>query len=423
MSAVVSVPQRRLKYLASINDESLGEDTDPDFEIRYIDIGNVDSSGNIGELSSYSFGDAPSRARRRVRDGDVIISTVRTYLQAITQVRNPPENMIVSTGFAVVRPRPGFDANYCKYTLREKGFLAEVEKRSVGVNYPAINAIDLANVPVYIHPLPRQRAIADYLDRETERLDTLVAAKERLLVLLAEKRQALIDHAVLRGIEDNVASCDLGSPWLDEIPVHWRVGRIKDFGSLLGGVGFPHKFQGVEGEILPFYKVGDLASSIDDRYMVSSPNTISSETASTLRAHVIPEESIVYAKIGAALLLNKRRITTAPCVIDNNMTAYIPKLDDLTSGWAFYWMNVLDFGMFANPGAVPSFSEGAQGQLPIAIPPVSEQRAITDYLDRETARIDELAAKMRDTIALLKERRAALVAAAVTGQIDTERAS
>ena len=423
MSAVVSVPQRRLKYLASINDESLGEDTDPDFEIRYIDIGNVDSSGNIGELSSYSFGDAPSRARRRVRDGDVIISTVRTYLQAITQVRNPPENMIVSTGFAVVRPRPGFDANYCKYTLREKGFLAEVEKRSVGVNYPAINAIDLANVPVYIHPLPRQRAIADYLDRETERLDTLVAAKERLLVLLAEKRQALIDHAVLRGIEDNVASCDLGSPWLDEIPVHWRVGRIKDFGSLLGGVGFPHKFQGVEGEILPFYKVGDLASSIDDRYMVSSPNTISSETAATLRAHVIPEESIVYAKIGAALLLNKRRITTAPCVIDNNMTAYIPKSDDLTSGWAFYWMSVLDFGMFANPGAVPSFSEGAQGQLPIAIPPVSEQHAITDYLDRETARIDELAARTRDTIPLLKERRAALVAAAVTGQIDMECAS
>ena len=157
--------------------------------------------------------------------------------------------------------------------------------------------------------------------------------------------------------------------------------------------------------------------------MVSSPNTISSETASTLRAHVIPEESIVYAKIGAALLLNKRRITTAPCVIDNNMTAYIPELDDLTSGWAFYWMSVLDFGMFANPGAVPSFSEGAQGQLPIAIPPVSEQRAITDYLDRETARIDELAAKMRDTIALLKERRAALVAAAVTGQIDMECAS
>lgn len=318
------------------------------------------------------------------------------------------------------------DCTTCRHHLRWLYWLLHILELDEGTDEAAVPGLnrEIAYAKnVLVPPLARQRAIADYLDRETARLDTLVAAKERLLVLLAEKRQALIDHAVLRGIEDNVASCGLGSPWLDETPVHWRVGRIKDFGSLLGGVGFPHKFQGVEGEILPFYKVGDLASSIDDRYMVSSPNTISSETASTLRAHVIPEESIVYAKIGAALLLNKRRITTAPCVIDNNMTAYIPELDDLTSGWAFYWMSVLDFGMFANPGAVPSFSEGAQGQLPIAIPPVSEQRAITDYLDRETARIDELAAKMRDTIALLKERRAALVAAAVTGQIDMECAS
>ena len=421
MNTVVPAPQRRLKYLASINDDSLGEDTDPDFEIRYVDIGSVDSSGNIGELPAYSFGDAPSRARRRVRDGDVIISTVRTYLQAITQIQNPPENMIASTGFAVVRPRPEFDANYCKYALREKRFLAEVEKRSVGVNYPAINAIDLANIPVYIHPLPRQRTIADYLDRETKRLDALVAAKERLLVLLAEKRLAIIDRAVTRGIENNVASRIFVSPWLDEIPAHWSVGRLKDFGSLLAGVGFPHQFQGVEGEILPFYKVRDLANSVDGRYMAPSSNTISFETAAALRAHVIPEEAIVYAKIGAALLLNRRRITTVPCVIDNNMTAYIPKADDLTSKWAYYWMSILDFGIFANPGAVPSFSEGDQGQLPIAIPPVSEQYAIVDYLDRETARLDELAARTRDTTALLRERRAALVAAAVTGQIETER--
>ena len=206
VSTVVSAPRRKLKYLASINDDSLGEDTDPDFEIRYVDIGNVDSTGNIGELSNYSFGDAPIRARRRVRDGDVIISTVRTYLQAIAQVRNPPENMIVSTGFAVVRPRPEFDVNYCKYALREKGFLAEVEKRSVGVNYPAINAADLANIPVHIHPLHRQRAIAEYLDRETVQLHKLAAETRDTIALLRERRSAVIAAAVTGQIDVEHAS-------------------------------------------------------------------------------------------------------------------------------------------------------------------------------------------------------------------------
>lgn len=170
--------------------------------MQYVDISNVDSLGATGDIAIYRLEDAPSRARRRVRDGDVIISTVRTYLQAIAEVHNPPANVIVSTGFAVVRPRREvFDANYCKYAIREPEFLAEVERRSVGVSYPAINASDLGSIPVHVHPLSHQRAIADYFDRETARLDALMAAKNRLLGLLADKRHALITHAVTRGLD------------------------------------------------------------------------------------------------------------------------------------------------------------------------------------------------------------------------------
>ncbi len=201
VSAAVLPIQRKLKYLANINGEVLGENTDPDFEILYIDIGNVDSSGKIGEVSVYRFEDSPSRARRRVRDGDVIISTVRTYLQAIAQIQNPPENMIASTGFSVVRPLSKFDANYCKYVLRDRRFLAEVEKRSVGVSYPAINAIDLANIPVHIHPLVQQRAIADYLDRETAQLDELATKTRKTIALLKERRAAFIAAAVTGQID------------------------------------------------------------------------------------------------------------------------------------------------------------------------------------------------------------------------------
>ncbi len=196
------VSRCRLKYLSTINDESLDEDTDANLEIQYIDIGNVDPFGNTEEPALYRFGSAPSRARRCVRDGDVIVSTVRTYLKAITQIHDAPDNLVVSTGFAVIRPiEEEFHADYCKYAVRESTFLAEVEKRSVGVSYPSINTTDLANIPVSVYPLSQQRIIAEHLDRETTRLDTLMAKVRETIALLGERRAALITAAMTGRIE------------------------------------------------------------------------------------------------------------------------------------------------------------------------------------------------------------------------------
>ena len=195
-------PRLRLKYAASINDDALGEDTKHDYQLQYIDIGNVYSSGSVEEPVAYQFKDAPSRARRRVRDGDIIISSVRTYLQAIAPIRNPPANLVVSTGFAVVRPSPDFlDPRFAGHALREPSFLAEIEKRSVGVSYPAINPSDLADISIPLPPLSEQRAIADFLDRETVRLDGVTKEIQDTVTLLKERRAALIAAAVTGRID------------------------------------------------------------------------------------------------------------------------------------------------------------------------------------------------------------------------------
>lgn len=206
MIASDGFPLRRLKYAASINDQALPETTDLDFELAYIDISNVDSQGRVHDIASYRFEAAPSRARRIVQHGDVIISTVRTYLQAIAAIENPPENLIVSTGFAVVRPGQDLDPGYCKYALRENRFLWEVKVRSTGVSYPAINASDLGDVPIHLPPLNSQRVIAAFLDSETARIDRIIARvgatsvadapTGSLLALLAERRAAVITAAV-----------------------------------------------------------------------------------------------------------------------------------------------------------------------------------------------------------------------------------
>jgi len=193
---------KKLKYLATINDEALPETTDPEYEISYIDIGNVRSNGLVEPPTTYRFADAPSRARRLVKNGDVIISTVRTYLQAIASIENPPENLIVSTGFAVVRANPeNLNVNFCKYVLRESSFLSELEKRSVGVSYPAINSSDLGDIVLKIPPISTQRRVADYLDRETVRIDKLIETAELSIVLLKERRVAVISAAVTGKID------------------------------------------------------------------------------------------------------------------------------------------------------------------------------------------------------------------------------
>jgi type I restriction enzyme S subunit len=106
-----------IKAVASINDEALPETTDQDYEMDYVDIGSVSLGAGIEKIEHFSFKEAPSRARRIVRDGDVIVSTVRTYLKAIAPITAPPENLIVSTGFAVVRPKPALFSGFAKYGL------------------------------------------------------------------------------------------------------------------------------------------------------------------------------------------------------------------------------------------------------------------------------------------------------------------
>jgi type I restriction enzyme S subunit len=190
-----------IKYVCSINRCSLPETTDPDTEFRYVDISSVDAEGNWVASEPMRFADAPSRARRVVKDGDVLVSTVRTYLRAITHVNKVEEPLICSTGFAVLTASGAVHSKFLAYWVRSVCFVDEVVARSVGVSYPAVNASDVGNIPCPIMPFDKQQAIAAYLDRETSRIDALIEKKRRQIELLQEKRAALISNAVTKGLD------------------------------------------------------------------------------------------------------------------------------------------------------------------------------------------------------------------------------
>ena len=209
---------------------------------------------------------------------------------------------------------------------------------------------------------------------------------------------------------------DSGVEWLGEIPAHWTATALKRIGDLQAGAGFPDDEQGALDEELPFFKVGDLGMPGNERQMLTHQHSVSRATARRLRAFVFPPSTIVFAKVGAALLLNRRRLLARPSCIDNNMMGFMPDKCDPT--WAMYWLAGLDMGELANPGAVPSVNEDQMRDTATAAPPVPEQRAIAAFLDRETARIDVLVEKKERLIELLQEKRTALITRAVTKGLD-----
>lgn len=191
----------RLKYLSSINDEVLNEKTDPRFELIYVDIGGVDQYQGIVASEELVFETAPSRARRIVRDGDVIISTVRTYLRAIAPIKHPESNLIVSTGFAVIRPSSALECNFAPYALRASHFVERIVANSVGVSYPAIDTSKMSCFPAATPDIEEQQEIASFLESEMTKIDALVAKIREAIDRLKEYRTALISAAVTGKID------------------------------------------------------------------------------------------------------------------------------------------------------------------------------------------------------------------------------
>ncbi|MCC8446931.1 restriction endonuclease subunit S [Xanthomonas translucens pv. translucens] len=404
----------RLKWVASVNDDVLPETTNTDYEIEYVDIGSVSLDRGIERTERINFADAPSRARRLVRDGDILVSTVRTYLKAIAPVVTPPGNLVVSTGFAVVRPALQLLSRYGKYALQATGFVDEVISRSTGVSYPAINASDLVRICVPVPPAEEQSAIAAFLDRETAKIDALIAEQEKLIALLAEKRQTTISHAVTKGLNPNAPMKDSGIAWLGEVPAHWEVKQLRHFAEVLRGK-FTHRPRNdpafYDGGY-PFVQTGDITGA--SRYIQSFRQTLNERGTSVSKE--FPSGTLVMA---IAANIGDVAILTFPAYFPDSIVGLVPKLGvDLP--FLYYLMTAMKTPMMqtATVSTQLNLNVDQISSLVAGCPPVSEQAAIAAFLDAELERLEALQAEAERGIELLKERRSALIAAAVTGQID-----
>lgn len=194
----------RLKKKCLLNNLTLTNETDMDYEFDYVDISSVSLERGIEKYEHMFFKDAPSRARRIVNQNDVIISTVRTYLKAIATIPNK-KDVIVSTGFAVLTPKD-IDSKYLGYIVKSEYFINMVSLNSKGISYPAINSSDLINLSIIIPPLIEQKEIVNYLDENVLKIQKIIDDINHNIKLLKEYKKSLIYNVVtgkvdIRGVD------------------------------------------------------------------------------------------------------------------------------------------------------------------------------------------------------------------------------
>ena len=306
-------------------------------------------------------------------------------------------------------------ANY--ETIRN---LAGGEQRD-GLNLEIVGDIPCPN------PAPEvQLAIADYLDRETARLDALVAAKERVLGLLAEKRRALITRAVTRGLDPRAPLRDSGIPWLGEIPAHWRSMRLRFVIRNLE--------QGWSPE-------AENREPNDDEWGVLKLNAVSRGRFDPSAAKALPVGFEVRAALevhpGDFLVTRSNTPSfvgdvcfvteTRPRLMLSDLIYRLTLVEDRIAGSFLSHFFTLPEGRTqiqadarGTSNSMVKISQEHIKDWVVPMPPMDEQNVIVAHVTIETAKLDALRAATERTIALLKERRAALIAAAVTGQIDVQ---
>lgn len=319
------------------------------------------------------------------------------------------------TTFFIDRTTTTHDLRWLFWTLQTLGLDTTSDDAAV----PGLNRENAYSQPVALPPLETQRAIADFLDAETSRIDALIAAKANLLAILAEKRRALVTQSVTSGLDPSVPMRDSGIPWLGETPAHWEVTRVRRVATVGQGDAFAHAIQGQTSGDFPWFKVQDMNRPGNEIEMVTADNYIATDVARDARANVFPPGATVFPRVGAALLTNKRRLLVRPSIVDDNTYAVVPN-ESIRSRFLYRYFELVDMARICSTGLVPTVTFSAIKSLPILLPPLDEQDQIVDYIAHEHAAADALSARTADTIKLLRERREAVIAAAVTGQLEPD---
>jgi type I restriction enzyme S subunit len=334
--------------------------------------------------------------------GDILFGKLRPYLAKVYLAESSGEAI---GDFHVLRPCSGMHSRFAQYHMLSHEFIDVVDGETFGSKMPRASWESLGGMLMATPPVDEQLAIARFLDHEIAKIDALTLEQQRLIQLLKEKRQAVISHAVTKGLNPNVRMKDSGIEWLGEVPEHWGTKRVRYAVRIDNGPRFPinrTERADIRGEF-PYLGPTGILDYLDHfRY--------EGERA------LIGEDGDHFNKYADWAMTQ----WVAGRFNVNNHAHVIASGEHCMARWFYFSFLHRDIGadLVAQGATRLKLTREALSNLLIVCPPVNEQELICAYLEAEVGRFETLTAEAQRAIDLLQERRKALIFAAVTGQID-----
>ena len=419
----------RVKYVCTEVLDQLPATTAPDYEFDYVDISSVTYDNGIINKEAMSFSSAPSRARRIVRLGDIIFSTVRTYLKAIALIGEQDGNVIVSTGFAVYRSI-STDRRFLFYAMQNHSFVSTIEAHSTGVSYPAIASSKISSFHIVLPSRTKQRRIADYLDAKCAEIDKVVEKTRETIEEYRKLKQSIITETVTKGLNPDAEMKDSGIPWIGKIPDSWRNNSIRHLLVARDGGAWGEEVKD-EDEGIVCLRVADFDYSkgrfvdLDERELTHRKYT----NTQVKRLMLYPGDICVEKSgggektpVGRAVLFDKNYTA----LFANFMERLRFNIAIVLSEFAEYW-----FRMWYSCRCSPYYINQTTGIQNIDLtlmlakekmffPNIDEQRRIADYLDAKCAELDTIIEKKEQLIEELGSYKKSLIYEYVTGKKEVQ---
>ena len=424
---------KRLKTLASVrlsNVDKKSEDSQVPVRLcNYVDVYYNDFI--TAEIEFMNATATPGQVRRfRLRTGDVLVtkdSEAWNDIAIPAVVTEELADVVCGYHLALIKPQRGLDGRFLARQFSAIGVRDQYHLAANGITRFGLGGDAIRTGLFPVAPIEEQQAIADFLDRETVKIDALVAKKERLIKLLQEKRTALITRDVTRGLDTNVPMKDSGVEWLGEVPAHWEVRPLKSTSDLQTGLTLGKRYEGEAVTTRPYLRV----ANVQDGYLALddiSEVEVSVRDAARFELRmgdVLVTEGGDFDKLGRGHVWEEQ---IAQCLHQNHIFAVRPRRTALTPhflalvtssgyGRAYFTATSKQSTNLASTNATKLRN------LPVALPGLAEQVEIVHWASHESARIDGLVAKIEEAIDHLNELRTALISAAVTGKIDVREAA
>jgi type I restriction enzyme, S subunit len=352
-----------------------------------------------------------------VLPGDVLICRLAEPVGRACLAPPLAHRMVTSVDVCILKTSPRVSASFVVYLLSCPEYLGYMEGQCRGGTRDRVSRSFLGSIRLALPPLSEQCSIAAFLDRETRKIDTLVGEQKRLIELLREKRQAAISHSVTRGLDPKALMKHSGVEWLGQVPAHWGIMRIKRVAKMESGHTPDKKIAAYwTGCNIPWVSLHDTGFLKENDYISDTAQFVNELGIANSSARLLPPGAVVFSRDAT---IGRCAITTRPMAVSQHFIAWICS-DCLLPEYLLQALRVmmqelerLTFGATVKTIGMPDV-----GKLTMPLPSLLEQRAIVAHITKELERLNALKSEAETVIALLRERRSALISAAVTGKID-----